>query len=133
MQTGCIRMKDMKKILFSIMFSVALTGCTTQWVPVGSHYTPFNEANAECNIEALQQFPVRNEVAQRSSIKTVKHYCPACCKSDKADKSDKDCYFDQSVPTTESYVMDVNERSRHQLYSSCMERNGWEEQTKYLF
>ncbi|CDL87704.1 conserved hypothetical protein [Xenorhabdus cabanillasii JM26] len=119
-QTGCVRTGNMKKSALLITISVLLTGCTTQWIPARSNPTPFHEANAECNTSALQRFPVKNEVAQTSHLRTVKNYCG------------KDCSYEQSVPMTESYIIDVNERSRNQIYRFCMQQNGWQQKTKYL-
>ncbi|WP_323864955.1 hypothetical protein [Xenorhabdus cabanillasii] len=110
----------MKKSALLITISVLLTGCTTQWIPARSNPTPFHQAKAECNISAMQQFPVKNEVAQTSHLKTVKNSCG------------KDCFYEQSVPMTQSYIIDVNERPRDQVYRFCMQQNGWQQKTKYL-
>ncbi|WP_340608646.1 hypothetical protein [Xenorhabdus bharatensis] len=109
----------MKKSALLITISMLLTGCTTQWIPARSNPTPFHEADLECQSSALQQFPVKNEVAQTSHLKTVRNSCG------------KDCTYMQSVPMTESYIIDVNESSRSQVYRFCMQQKGWKLKTNY--
>jgi hypothetical protein len=112
--------KNMKKLMLLLTLSVLLAGCTTQWVPTKMDPAPFNEANTECTSSALQQFPVKNEIAQTSRLNTVRNYCG------------KNCSFEQTIPMTESYVIDVNERSRSQVYDACMQLKGWRQKIKYL-
>ncbi|SIP74041.1 hypothetical protein [Xenorhabdus innexi] len=109
----------MKKSVLLITISLLLTGCTIKWVPARSNPTPFHEANSECQSSALQQFPVKNEVAQTSQLRTVRNSCG------------KDCSYEQSVPMTESYVIDVNQNSRNQAYGFCMQEKGWKQKTVY--
>ncbi|MBI6547922.1 hypothetical protein H8A87_04095 [Xenorhabdus sp. VLS] len=72
-------------------------------------------------------FPVKNEVAQRSALKTVRQPCV------NGVECGKDGYYNQSVPITESYVMDVNKDSRNRYFYNCMQQKGWKQKTKYLF
>ncbi|WP_071827266.1 hypothetical protein [Xenorhabdus doucetiae] len=116
----------MKKLTSSLIICLSLAGCTTQWVPTTSHPTPFSEATAECNLSASSLFPVKNEVAQRSTLKSVRQHCV------NGVQCGKDGYYYQSVPMTESYVIDVNSDSRRGSYYSCMRQKGWKQQTKSL-
>ncbi|MDX7992414.1 hypothetical protein FE394_12810 [Xenorhabdus sp. Reich] len=116
----------MKKTLLLAILSTLLSGCTTQWVPASSNPAPFSQAKAECSAESMQQFPVKNEVAQRSQLRTVRQPCM------KDVQCGKDNYYDQNIPMTESYVIDVNRDSRNQYYYSCMQQKGWKQETKYL-
>ncbi len=109
------------------MICVPLTACTTQWVPATGNPTPFNEANQICNDVSSRLFPVKNEVAQKSVLQTVRQSCV------NGVKYEKDCYYNQSVPVTESYVIDVNRDSRNQYYYNCMQQKGWKQKIKYLF
>ncbi|WP_167371923.1 hypothetical protein [Xenorhabdus beddingii] len=122
MQTGCVRINNMKKLTFFIMISLSLAGCTTQWVPATSSPTPFSEAKTTCYYSASRLFPVKNEVAQRTELRTVTHPC---------ETKKGTCSY--SIPTLESYVIDVNRDSRNNMYDSCMQQNGWKKKTKYLF
>ncbi len=108
------------------MICVSLTACTTQWVPATGNPIPFNEATQICNDASLSLFPVKNEVAQRSVLKTVRQSCV------NGVECGKDGYYNQSVPVTESYVMDVNQSSRNQYYNHCMKQKGWKQKIKYL-
>ncbi|MDC9595552.1 hypothetical protein [Xenorhabdus anantnagensis] len=116
----------MKKLTSSIIICLSLAGCTTQWVPATSNPVPFSEAKVECKLSALQQFPVKNEVAQRSTMKMVQQPCI------NKDQCGKNGYYSQNVPVTESYVMDVNEGSRRESYHGCMQQKGWKQITKSL-
>ncbi|CAM3258966.1 hypothetical protein XNC1_2660 [Xenorhabdus nematophila ATCC 19061] len=109
------------------MICVSLTACTTQWVPTTGNPTPFYEASQTCHETASKLFPVKNEVAQRSILKTVRQSCV------NGVECGKKGYYNQSVPVTESYVIDVNRDSRNHYYDSCMQQKGWKQKIKYLF
>ncbi len=126
MQTGSVRINDMRRLTFFILICISLAGCTTQWVPTTSSPTPFNEATMECNQLALRLFPVKNEVAQKSELRTVRQPCA------NGSQCGKDGYYTQSIPMTESYVMDVNQGSRNNTYNNCMQQKGWKQKIKYL-
>ncbi|CDG21120.1 conserved exported protein of unknown function [Xenorhabdus poinarii G6] len=116
----------MKKLIPSITVCILLAGCTTKWVPATSHPAPFSEAKVDCKLSALQQFPVKNEIAQRSTLKMVQQPC-----FDK-EQCGKNGYYSQNVPMVESYVTDVNEGSRREYYYGCMHQKGWKQITKSL-
>ncbi|MDC9593238.1 hypothetical protein [Xenorhabdus sp. IM139775] len=116
----------MKKLMFSLLMCCSLAGCTTQWVPATSNPPPLNEAMAECQSSASNLFPVKNEVAQRSTLKSVRQPCS------NDDKCGKEGYYYQNVPMYESYVIDVNEDSRREFYRNCMLQKGWKQQTRSL-
>ncbi|MBD2800284.1 hypothetical protein ID854_07390 [Xenorhabdus sp. M] len=116
----------MKKIILLVILSTLTSGCTTQWVPASTNPIPFNQAQTECSGESIEQYPVKNEVAQRSTLKTVQQPCV------NGVQCGKNGYYMQSIPMTESYVMDVNENSRSQYFYSCMQQKGWKQKIKYL-
>ncbi|WP_244590528.1 hypothetical protein [Xenorhabdus mauleonii] len=116
----------MRKLIFSMMVCASLTACTTQWVPATGNPTPFNEATQICNESASKIFPVKNEVAQKSVIRTVRQACV------NGVQCGKEGYYNQSVPVTESYVIDVNRDSREQYFFNCMNQKGWKQKIRYL-
>ncbi len=116
------------KRLFSFLFILLLSGCTSVWVPVsgGSQYTQ-SEATATCKPEAMHLYPVKNEVAQRSVMSSVEKKCK------KDDDCGKDKTYKEQTPVTESYVLDVNEDTRNNHYLECMETKGWLKKDKYMW
>nr|WP_282550447.1 MULTISPECIES: hypothetical protein [Providencia] len=116
------------KHLFSFLFILLLSGCTSVWVPVsgGSQYTQ-SEARATCKPEAMHLYPVKNEVAQRSVMSSVEKKCK------KDDDCGKETTYKEQTPVTESYVLDVNENTRNNYYLECMETKGWLKKDKYMW
>ncbi|PHM26425.1 hypothetical protein BDE27_1933 [Xenorhabdus ehlersii] len=117
---------NMKKLTSSMIICISLAGCTTQWVPATSNPVPFSEAKVECRLSALQQFPIKNEVAQRSTLQMVQQPCI------NKEQCGKNGYYSQNVPMVESYVTDVNKGSRSEFYYDCMHQKGWKQITKSL-
>lgn len=102
------------------------SGCAGKWVKNGYSDTPFHIADQTCTDEAKREYPVRNEVAQRTAYGSHVENC----------KKKEDCggkgYKVNQVPLIESYVMDVNLDSREDLYRSCMKGKGWEKVSPFF-
>lgn len=98
----------------------AITGCAGKWVNNGSNNELFGSADSACRVEARSEFPIRNEVAQRTKFEQQVENC----------KKKEDCdgkkFKVTQVPTIESYAMDVNKDSREDHYIACMKKRGWE-------
>ncbi len=116
------------KRLFFFLFILLLSGCTSVWVPVsdGSQYTQ-SEARATCKLEAIHLYPVKNEVFQRSVVSSTEKKCT------KDDNCGKDKTYKEQTLVTESYVLDINEKTRNNYDLECMETKGWLKKNKYMW
>lgn len=116
----------MNKFLITIVSCLLLSGCTSKWVKIRSNAEEYTSASASCNSLARQTFPVKNEVAQRTKYTTDYETCRK--KDDCGEKKTRAV----KRPEIESYVMDVNDGSRKQLFRQCMEEKGWEKQMQWI-
>lgn len=105
---------------------VVLTGCTTQWVKIRTTSEDLVTAKKNCDIQAEKKFPVKNEIAQKTTYDTQYENC------EKKEDCGGEKYRTIRLPQVESYVMDVNEESRRNEFTHCMNSRGWEEQTHWL-
>ncbi|HAT3781512.1 hypothetical protein [Serratia marcescens] len=103
-------------------FLILLSGCSGKWVSSGYVSENFNSADAACSDAAKAEFPVRNEVAQRTKFGQRVESCK------KKEDCDGKSYKVTEVPTIESYAMDVNHESRDDYYLSCMKSKGWKKE-----
>lgn len=111
-----------------IMMILLLFACSsTKWEPVGLPKWTYQEADSQCEFDAFKRFPVRNEVAQRTVYETITKRCK---KSDECGKAET---YEEKVPVTESYVLDVNKGSRYQEFTKCMKQKGWQEKRYYFW
>ncbi len=116
----------MKKTLGLLLCILLVSGCSSQWVKNRADADDFASANARCENQSQQAFPVKNEVAQRTKYNT--HY-EKCTKTQDCDGKK---YRTVERPEIESYVMDVNDGSREALYIQCMGTAGWQNKMKWL-
>lgn len=108
----------MKKIHL-LIFLFTACGCSGKWVRYKSDAIQFSKSNVQCHKSSLIDFPIKNEVAQKSDYEIYEKKC------DKRSYCNGDGSYTVKRPTIESYVIDVNEESRIDSYSSCMSANGW--------
>ena len=121
-----------------LLFAVALSGCTSAWVPVGhdSVYTQ-QEAETRCSQEAFKVLPIKNEIATETTYEKP----PLICEDGNNKKSKKKkgkCYVDSYAlqlksTKTRSYVLDVNEDSRKSYQTRCMNNMGWKRVDLFLW
>ncbi|ELX8378636.1 hypothetical protein ABCS69_000807 [Providencia stuartii] len=110
-----------------MLMCLLLFACTSKWEPVGLSEWTYQEADSQCEFDAFKRFPVRNEVAQHTVYETISKKCK------KDDECGKEKTYEEKVPKTESYVLDVNKESRRQEYVRCMKRKGWQEKNDYFW
>lgn len=110
-----------------ILLCFLLCACTSKWEPIAPVEWTYQEADSQCEFDSFKRFPVRNEVAQRTVYETITKKCK------KNDECGKEKTYEEKVPKTESYVLDVNKDSRHREYMSCMKRKGWQEKNIYFW
>lgn len=110
-----------------MLMSLLLLGCTSKWEPIGVPEWTYQEADSQCEFDSFKQFPVRNEVAQKTVYKKITKKCK---KSDECGKAET---YEDQVPATESYILDVNEDSRTREYGQCMKRKGWYKKNYYFW
>lgn len=113
--------------IYFVAFILFLSACSGKWEKNGSYGRTFDAANHVCEEESALKFPIRNEVAQRTKYGSHVQNC------DNKDECNGKNYKVTEVPLTESYVMDVNEKSRESSYLSCMKKEGWEKKFSLIF
>lgn len=116
-------MKSVSSLFFIL---VMLSGCSGQWVKSKTTAEDFSTANIFCEIQSEKKFPVKNEVAQRTSYSNKYEKCQ------KFDDCDGKKYKTIERPVTESYVIDVNKDSRKGNFLQCMNTKGWKKETKFM-
>lgn len=78
----------------------------------------FSDATRYCKDISLGNYPVKNEVAQRTVYNKYREEC------NNNNKCGDDGYKRSDKPKIESYILDVNESSRYVSYLSCMKDKG---------
>ncbi|HDS6412607.1 TPA: hypothetical protein QHZ98_005452 [Klebsiella oxytoca] len=116
----------MKSINYIFLFSLLLSGCSSQWVKSKATAEDLSTAKIFCETQAEKKSPVKNEVAQRTTYSQKYEKC------NKSDVCEGKKYKTIERPETESYVIDVNNDSRRRSFHQCMSMKGWEEETKFL-
>lgn len=109
-----------------LLCALLVNGCSSQWVKHRADAQNFADASASCSRQAKQEFPVKNEVAQRTQYTTRYEKCSdtQACNGKKYRSVDR--------PEIDSYVMDVNHDSREDAYEQCMLDAGWQNETTWL-
>lgn len=115
----------MKTLLIFILIPILLSGCSTRWMKNRDNAEIFTTADRACWAGAKQEFPVKNELAERTTY--VSQY--VICENRK--HCDGKDYREIKLPARESYVVDVNSSSRWSSYYGCMSDNGWNKVSKW--
>lgn len=103
-----------------ILLCFLLCACTSKWEPIGPVEWTYQEADSQCEFDSFKRFQFVTKSPKERCMKQLR-------KMQENDECGKEKTYEEKVPKTESYVLDVNKDSRHREYMSCMKRKGWQE------